>query len=229
MICIDTNKEERDEQYLGGAVAAGYMDIDHCKIIIDGYVSDHGYVHNGGLMGMYIFYPKNLEYYGSITYNRVEGKITFFEDNTKRRAYCKPIIGEILIYEFEYGGNSEKFTSDERFVYDTDLLPHYCTDNNYAKEVTSPSEDAHGYTTYTCNNCGYIYKDNYTSLNIYTPPVETEPPTTTVANTEASTTGTVLSTDGKENPTVNRTLTISLISICAVLLLGSAIVIRKRK
>ena len=225
LICIDTNKEERDEQFLGGAVAAGYMDIDHCKINIDGYVSDHGYVHNGGLMGMYIFYPKNLKYYGSITYNRIEGKITFFENNTSRRAYCKPVIGEILIYEFEYGGNSEKFKSDERFTYDTVLLPHYCTTPTYKKSVVDATENSLGYTEYTCEECGYTYTDKYTSLNVYIePPTEPETPTTELP-TETTTTSDILTEDGKD--TNNNNLIITVVTISAILLAGGVVVYRK--
>ena len=57
LICIDHDKENRDEQFMGGGYSAGYLDVDKCVIKIDGYDSDHGYVHDGGLVGMYILYP----------------------------------------------------------------------------------------------------------------------------------------------------------------------------
>ena len=38
---------------------------------------------------MYILYPLGTDYAGYINNTRVEGIITFFEDNTDRRAYCK--------------------------------------------------------------------------------------------------------------------------------------------
>ena len=169
LVCIDTNVEERDEQFLGGVCGAGYVNVNNCNITLDGYVSDHGYVHTGGLIGMYIFYPRDLEYYGSITYNHVEGKITFFEDNTNRRAYCQPMIGEIMIYEFEYGGNTDNFLRDERFEYDKNLLPDMCEGEVYEKVITEATPESFGYTTYTCPGCGYTYVSDYT---IYREPEE---------------------------------------------------------
>ena len=47
LICTDTDAETRDEQFMGGAYAAGYLDLEGCRVTIDGYDSDHGYVHNG--------------------------------------------------------------------------------------------------------------------------------------------------------------------------------------
>ncbi|MBP5222806.1 MAG: hypothetical protein J6Z35_06570, partial [Lachnospiraceae bacterium] len=87
LVCIDTDAANRDEQFMGGVCAAGYPDINGCNIRIAGFDSDHGYVHDGGLVGMYMIYPKGTKYYGSIKDNFVEGKITFFEDNKNRRAY----------------------------------------------------------------------------------------------------------------------------------------------
>ncbi len=174
MICIDTNAEERDEQFMGGLCAAGYMNMDNCDVTLDGYVSDHGYVHNGGLMGMYFFYPKGTSYYGSITGNKIQGKITFFEDNTDRRAYCKPVVGEYLTYEFAYTGNWESFTNDERFEYNKNLMPDMCDNPEYDVVVTEAVEGAFGYSTHTCKNCGYTYTDNYT---IYQDPAAIEPET----------------------------------------------------
>ena len=57
LVCIDTDKQVKDEQFMGGAYAAGFLNIRNCKINIDGYDSDHGYVHDGGLVGMYMVYP----------------------------------------------------------------------------------------------------------------------------------------------------------------------------
>lgn len=186
MVCIDTNASERDEQFMGGLCAAGYMNMDGCQVNIDGYVSDHGYVHNGGLMGMYFFYPKGYKYYGSITDNRVEGKITFFEDNTNRRAYCKPIVGEYLTYEFEYTGNWEQFTSDERFEYNVNLKPEMCENPQYDVVSSDAYPGIPGYNTYTCKSCGYTYTDDY---RLYVDPLaeEKETESVTETNTEETT------------------------------------------
>ena len=65
LICTDTDAQTRDEQFMGGAYAAGHLNVKDCTVAIDGYDSDHGYVHNGGLVGMYIFYPAGLDFHGT--------------------------------------------------------------------------------------------------------------------------------------------------------------------
>lgn len=164
LVCVDHDKENRDEQYMGGAYGAGYLDVDRCHIYIKGFDSDHGYVHNGGLVGMYILYPAGLEYAGYINNTRVEGIITFFEDNTNRRAYCKDFMGEVMNWTYEYVGNSSDFTPNEIFDYSTDLCPHYCTGNDYSTSIVEANDSEYGYTLYTCNECNeYSYKGNYTA------------------------------------------------------------------
>ena len=123
LVCIDTDRDTKDEQFMGGVCAAGYPDIVCCKINIDGYDSDHGYVHNGGLIGMFQFYPEGTEYDSEIGGNHVAGKITFFEDNEDRRAYCDAYIGERMERIAYWWSNSDDFTSNEVFEYDVDLLP----------------------------------------------------------------------------------------------------------
>ena len=165
LICIDHDKENRDEQFMGGGYSAGYLDVDKCFIKIDGYDSDHGYVHDGGLVGMYILYPFGNNYAGYINNTRVEGMITFFEDNTDRRAYCKDFIGEVMNWTYEYVGNSSDFTRNEIKDYSKDLLPHYCEGDNYTKETVESTCDDFGYTIYKCNDCGYSFKSDYTLKN----------------------------------------------------------------
>ena len=164
LICIDHDKENRDEQFMGGAYSAGYLDVDECTVKIDGYDSDHGYVHNGGLVGMYILYPRGTEYAGYINNTRVEGMITFFEDNTDRRAYCKDFIGEVMNWTYEYAGNSSDFTRNEIMDYSKDLLPHYCDNPKYHKNVIEPGPEEYGCTVYFCTGCGeYTYTADYTA------------------------------------------------------------------
>ena len=165
LICIDHDKENRDEQFMGGGYSAGYLDVDKCFIKIDGYDSDHGYVHDGGLVGMYILYPFGNNYAGYINNTRVEGMITFFEDNTDRRAYCKDFIGEVMNWTYEYVGNSSDFTRNEIKEYSKDLLPHYCEGDNYTRETVESTCDEFGYTIYKCNDCGYSFKSDYTLKN----------------------------------------------------------------
>lgn len=165
LVCIDKDAENKDEQFMGGAYAAGYIDLDRNTVKIQGYDSDHGYVHNGGLIGMYVLYPMDEGYRGYVTNNNVSGKITFFEDNEDRRAYCEPVAGEIMNWTFDMDGNDSDFTRDEIFDYSTDLLPHSCTAQDYENVVTPATCTAYGYTTMKCRSCGeYSYKTEYTPL-----------------------------------------------------------------
>lgn len=161
LVCTDTDATTKDEQFMGGVCAAGYPDIHGCTVEISGFDSDHGYVHDGGLVGMYMFYPKGTKYKGSITDNRVTGKITFFEDNKNRRAYCNGFIGEIMNWDFENGRNKDDFVRDEVFQYDVELTPHRCENPQLREEVTAPGCEF-GYTTYVCETCGYTETDHYT-------------------------------------------------------------------
>lgn len=161
LVCIDTDRTTKDEQFMGGVCAAGYPDIKGCTVNISGFDSDHGYVHDGGLVGMYMFYPKGTKYKGSITDNKVTGKITFFEDNKNRRAYCTGFIGEIMNWDFENGRNKDTFQRDEVFQYDKDLLPHSC-ENPVMKEEVVDAGCEFGYTIHTCENCGYTERDHFT-------------------------------------------------------------------
>lgn len=162
LCCIDTDASSKDEQYMGGICAAGYPDVNDCDVKIAGFDSDHGYVHDGGLIGMYIFYPAGTDHHGRITGNHVSGKIRFFEDNTNRRAYCKGFIGEIMIWEFDNDRNdTESFERDEIFTYDKDIMPHECDAPDMVETVTEPSCEF-GYSTFTCSNCGYTETDKYT-------------------------------------------------------------------
>lgn len=173
LICIDEDVQNRDEQFLGGAYATGYIDMDNCNVTVYGYDSDHGYVHNGGLTGMYMFYPYGTAYSGSIKNCNVDGFIKFFEDNTDRRAYCKAYWGELLSTNVVIEGCTETFKSEEVFDYSKILLPDTCDtilsgldelSERYSKTVTESTDTKHGYTTYKCNTCGYEYKDRYTLL-----------------------------------------------------------------
>jgi len=165
LICIDHDKENRDEQFMGGGYSAGYLDVDKCFIKIDGYDSDHGYVHNGGLVGMYILYPFGNNYAGYINNTRVEGMITFFEDNTDRRAYCKDFIGEVMNWTYEYVGNSSDFTRNEIKDYSKDLLPPDYRGDDFSKETIEGTCDEFGYTLYKQNSGDYSFKADYTLKN----------------------------------------------------------------
>ena len=144
LITIDKNSAEKDEQFLGGVLGGGYCDVVGCNANVTGYVSEHGYCHNGGLIGIYRFYPKNLKYNGKVTGNNVTGKINFFEDNTDRRAYCRSFIGEIMNWDLDvsknkFNGKSVKYNDKsidgEVKDYDKILYPEMCEEPEYVLNV----------------------------------------------------------------------------------------------
>ena len=161
LVCTDTDREYKDEQFMGGAYAAGFIDLIENDIRIDGYDSDHGYVHDGGLVGMYIIYPRGTSYAGGVVSNHVSGRIRFFEDNRDRRAYCAPYIGEVLQWTYEWGGCTEDFERDEVFVYDEDLRPCVHGQASWDENVTEADYGVQGYTDITCRECGYAFRTAY--------------------------------------------------------------------
>lgn len=179
LICVDTDAETKDEQFLGGVYANGFIDVLNCEVIIDGYVSEHGYCHNGGIVGMYMEYPWDTGSNGRIANNSVTGKITFFEDNSDRRAYCKAIVGESLVYYAFQGAHSTDFQRDERKDYSQELRPEMCESPSYTETVVAPGCSSYGYTRYQCSGCGYEYTDRYTLFShTVTTWTLTEAPTT---------------------------------------------------
>lgn len=162
LICVDTGVDTLDEQFLGGAYATGFIDVVDCVVKLDGYVSEYGYVHNGGLIGMVMQYPLGTGRKGLLTGNTVTGKITFFECNEDRRAYCDAYVGETLASSYSRKNNTADFQKDERKTYDTVLRPEMCETPVYTETVTDPTCDSFGYTAYTCETCGYSYTNHYT-------------------------------------------------------------------
>ena len=126
LVYADTNKKKKCEQFLGGAVANGFMDCYNVSVQIDGYASVYGYAHCGGLIGMHRQHEKrtNKNAITHISGCTASGKITFFEKNNNRRAYCKGIIGERLNKYVKMENNDESgFIRNEIKKYDQLLLP----------------------------------------------------------------------------------------------------------
>lgn len=227
MVCIDSNVEYKEEQFMGGAYGAGYVNVDNCVINIDGYVSDHGYVHNGGLTGMFEVYTPGVSASDMyLTNNVIDGKITFFEDNADRRAYCSAIAGETMSWGYDYTGNTDRFIRDEVYDYTVNLKPDMCENPSYKETVTEPSEGSFGYTTYECGSCGYTYTDKYT---IYKSPEETAASEQEQSAQESATD--MYSDLEVENQDKELTIsTILLIAGAVLIVMGTAAaIIRKRR
>ena len=163
LIHVDEKLDGKCEQFAGGVLACGYCSINGCTVHIEGYVSCHGYVHDGGLVGMHHQHDDaggSIVLYSSA--NKVSGFITFFEDNADRRAYCDPYCGENLHWTMSLDGCEHSFESREVFEYTKDLYPHDCENTDYGTVVTAPTCTDWGFTTYACTDCGYSYQDDFT-------------------------------------------------------------------
>ena len=155
--CLD----KRCEQFMGGVLACGMADIERCVICIRGYDSCHGYVHNGGLMGLYFLCGMSVPF-GTICENYVVGRISFFEDNRDRRAYCEAFRGESLSGVKLIRDNMEEFERDETKDYSVVLGPEACETPDYIDEVTPFTCEEWGFTHHCCSVCGYEWTDSYT-------------------------------------------------------------------
>lgn len=163
LICTDTDDTTRDEQFMGGVYATGFMDVNRCTVNIQGYSSEYGYAHNGGVTGMWMQLPFGRNLKGSITFNTVNGFIYFFEKNTNRRAYCAGIVGEHMASTYALHDNQPAgFERREDRTYAAELRPEMCDDPTYTEVVTESECETYGFTTYTCDSCGYTYTDHYT-------------------------------------------------------------------
>lgn len=161
LIFEDCYLEDRCEQFLGGIFSCGIGNITNCSVKIQGYDSCHGYAHNGGLVGLY-YYCNTHVLRGYILNNTIQGQISFFEDNEKRRAFCKPVAGEIMsLVEIEE--NESDFIRNEVFDYAKVLMPEKCQNPDYAETVIPSGCTEWGYTQHKCGTCGYSWRDTYTA------------------------------------------------------------------
>ena len=151
--------DHRCEQFMGGILATGCSDLIDNFINIRGIDSCWGYVHNGGVIGMH--YKTASVPNGEISSNRVEGSITFFENNSDRRAYCNAIAGEMLPTANAMLDNSQKFKRDERYGQTQELEAHECDDPSDMTIYIPHTEEKWGRTVHQCGKCGYIYKIDY--------------------------------------------------------------------
>lgn len=179
LITVDTDASKKDEQFLGGIYGTGFIAVYDSEVIIDGYISEHGYVHSGGVVGMYMEYPYGYKKPGYICNTSVTGKITFFEDCSSRRAYCDAFCGETLVRGLHLTDSTKDFKEKEVRDYDTELRPEMCENPVYTETVIPSGCDTYGYTEYTCEGCGYSYRDHYTfHSHTVTQWTVTVPPTT---------------------------------------------------
>ena len=147
----------RCEEFLGGILACGNASVTDCSVTIDGYAACRGYAHNGGVVGMFYQYDADTAL-GEVSGCSVSGTITFFEDNTDRRAYCEAYVGELLTWTNIIHCSSD-FVRNETFDYTASVSPEKCDEPSYTDTVIAPSCDTWGYTEHVCEGCGYTYHD----------------------------------------------------------------------
>lgn len=195
LICVDTDDQTKDEQFLGGVFGTGFVSVVNCDIKIDGYISEHGYVHSGGVTGMLMQYPLSMENPGRIEDNKITGKITFFEDNYDRRAYCDAVCGEVVrVFGCSQLNNTTDFKRDELWDYTRELRPEMCEAPQITQNVKAPACGEFGWTEYACSSCGYTYLDSYTlpahTVNAWVVTKEPTPETTGLSEGYCSVCGT---------------------------------------
>lgn len=171
------------EQFLGGILGCGNAVLTGCSAALDGYAACRGYAHNGGLVGMFYRYDTSVPV-GTISGCAVNGKITFFENNTDRRAYCEAFAGEILTWT-NITECTADFIRNEIFDYTAAVKPEKCETPSYTDTVMAPGCDSWGHTEHTCTGCGYVWRDAITPPQ-HTPGVwvQTKEPTETADGEE---------------------------------------------
>ena len=159
---VDSDNGIKCEQFMGGVLGTGYVNIENCDVTLRGFASVFGYVHNGGIVGMYYVHTDDFAHNGYVRNCAVSAVIDFFECNPDRRAYCAPVIGERLHGYIEESGNTVLlFENNETWDYSKTLLPEMCASPDYTTEEKLPNCAEAGYTTHTCRGCGYSYISDY--------------------------------------------------------------------
>ncbi len=164
LVFIDANhKNKKTEEFLGGILACGYGDIKNNSVDVEGYASVYGFVHNGGVVGMYhVHHKEDKDIQGEVTGNSARAAIRFFERTDSRRAYCKAIVGEKLNRTVVIENNTTvDFKRIESKNYRVNLVPEVDENPDYLTDIISPTKEGFGYTMYTCKDCGYTYKGNF--------------------------------------------------------------------
>ena len=148
------------EEFMGGIVSNGNVVANNVDIVIDGYCACSGYVHNGGLVGMFFQFDKS-EPVGRLDYCSVSGMISFYENNKDRRAYCKADIGERMAWPY-VTHFTESFTRNELKDYSWDPSPEQCDEPSVTDTVLPGDCSTWGYTLHSCSGCGHSWTDTFT-------------------------------------------------------------------
>ncbi len=162
LVFTDQNPDVLCEEFMGGMFASGCGNVRNGNIRVRAFTEIYGYAHNGGVIGM-VKLPRKYPKLFVVANTSVDAEISFFEITPSRRAYCDPLMGENLAGDCRNVKNTvlhfESFESPEPVR----LSPERCDNPHYSVIVTPQTHESWGYTTFTCDGCGYSYRDAYTS------------------------------------------------------------------
>lgn len=162
LVAADTGDNRQDDLYVGGIVGFGYADIQRNNLVLNGYYSQHGYVHGGGLIGFAMQYPLASGISASLKDNRLDGTITYFEDADRRKSECQDILGgKSKCWGLSVLENASTLSISEIRTFDTILRPETCAEPVYDETTEEAFCDSLGYTQYRCLGCGYTFTGSY--------------------------------------------------------------------
>lgn len=162
LVAADTGDERLDDMYFGGVTGFGYADIQNNTLALNGYFSQHGYVHGGGLIGFAMQYPLASGISAALKDNRLDGSFTYFEDADRRKFECQEILGgKNKCWGLSVFENSSTLKITELREFDAVLRPETCAEPVYDETTVEPLCDSMGYTQYRCLGCGYSFVGSY--------------------------------------------------------------------
>ena len=83
---------------------------------------------------MLMQYPIGMGHSAMLTDNSIDAKISFFEHNKSRRAYCGKVYGELMTsvnYNYRITGNEGSLQRNETSDYTRELRPETCGEPDY--------------------------------------------------------------------------------------------------
>ncbi len=159
---VDADQNTSCEEFIGGVYAAGFGEVKKCTVLTRGYAEIYGHAHNGGVAGMFKLAP-GFTARGRLAVRdtSVDAEFRYFQIASEGRTYCDAVIGQNDRYDCYLTHNTvlhfektyDKIAKPER--------PESCESPSYQTVVTPPLCTEWGYTTYTCEHCGYTYRDDY--------------------------------------------------------------------
>ena len=164
-VLVDTDRTEKSEAFLGGLLACGSADLLRCDVKARGYTTVSGYMHTGGIVGMFHESVHGTSAVLRLQDCRVSAEEWYSEENTVHRDYCRALYGEIPTSDDRSvsGNQVVSFARHLSTDYGTPLLPEKDAHPVYRDVVALPGCTTFGFTTHTCETCGYAFRDAYTA------------------------------------------------------------------